>query len=47
MSKNDVILVNTEWRFPLPGLKIKKITQANLLRRTSNHNLSIKAEAEA
>ena len=47
MSKNDVILVNTEWRFPPPGLKIKTITQANLLRRTSTHNLSLKAEAEA
>ena len=47
MSKNDVILVNTEWRFPRPGLKIKKITQANLLKTTSTHNLSLKAEAEA
>ena len=39
MSENDVILLNTEWRFPLPGLKIKNITQANLLRRASTHNL--------
>ena len=47
MSKNDVILLNTGWRYPLPSLKIKTITQANLLRRTSTHNLSPKAEAEA
>ena len=33
--------------FPLPGLKIKIITQTNLLKRTSTHNLSPKAEAEA
>ena len=39
MSKNDVILLNTGWRFPLPSLKIKTITQANLLRRASTHNL--------
>ena len=32
---------------PPPGLKIKAITQANLLRRASTHNLSPKAEAEA
>ena len=32
MSENDVILLNTGWRFPPPGLKIKTITQANLLR---------------
>ena len=30
-----------------PGLKIKTITQTNLLRRVSTHNLSPKAEAEA
>ena len=47
MSKNDVILLNTGWRFPPPSLKIKTITQANLLRRASTHNLSPKAEAEA
>ena len=46
MSKNDVILLNTGWRFPLPSLRIKAITQANLLRRASTHNLSPKAEAE-
>ena len=46
MSENDVILVNTGWRFPPPGLKIKTITQANLLRRATTHNLSLKAEAE-
>ena len=39
MSENDVILLNTGWRFPLPSLKIKTITQANLLRRASTHNL--------
>ena len=39
----------TQYRveFPLPSLKIKTITQANLLRRASTHNLSPKAEAEA
>ena len=47
MYENDVILLNTGWRFPLPGLKIKTITQANLLSRASTHNLSPKAEAEA
>ena len=47
MSGNDVILLNTRWRFPPPGLKIKTITQTNLLRRASTHNLSPKAEAEA
>ena len=46
MSKNDVILLNNAWRFPLPGLRIKAITQANLLRRASTHNLSPKAEVE-
>ena len=46
-SEKDVILLNTGWRFPSPGLKIKAITQANLLRRASTHNLSPKAEAEA
>ena len=45
MSENDVILHQVE--FPPPGLKIKAITQANLLRRASTHNLSPKAEAEA
>ena len=39
MSENDVILLNTRWRFPLPSLKIKTITQADLLRRESTHNL--------
>ena len=39
MSENDVILLNTMWRFPLPGLKIKRITQTNLLRRASTNNL--------
>ena len=47
MSENDVILLDTRWRFPPPGLKIKAITQANLLRRASTHNLSPKAEAKA
>ena len=47
MSENAIILLNTGWRFPPPGLKIKTITQANLLRRTSTHNLSLKAENEA
>ena len=47
MSKNDVILLNTRWRFRPLGLKIKKITQVNLLRRESTHNLSLKAEAKA
>ena len=47
MSENDVILLNTRWRFPPLGLKIKAITQVNLLRRASTHNLSPKAEAEA
>ena len=47
MSENDVILLNTGWRFPPLGLKIKTIIQANLLRRASTHNLSPKAEAEA
>ena len=46
MSKNDVILLNTGWRFPPPSPNIKTITQANLLRRASTHNLSPKAEAE-
>ena len=47
MSENAVILLNTGWRFSPPGLKIKAITQSNLLRRTSTHNLSLKAENEA
>ena len=47
MSENDVILLNTGWRFPPPGLKSKTITHTNLLRRVSTHNLSPKAEAEA
>ena len=47
MSENDLILLNTGWRFPLLSPKIKAITQANLLRRESTHNLSPKAEAEA
>ena len=47
MSENDVILLNTGWRFPPPGLKDKTITHTNLLRRVSTHNLSPKAEAEA
>ena len=47
MSVNNVILLNTRWSFPPLGLKIKSITQANLLRRASTHNLSPKAEAEA
>ena len=47
MSKNDVILLNTGWRFPPPSPNIKTITRANLLRRASTHNLSPKAEAEA
>ena len=47
MSKNDVILLNTGWRFPPPSPNIKTITQANLLRRASTHNLSPNAEAEA
>ena len=47
MSDNDVILFNTWWRFPPPNLKIKTITQANLLSRASTHNLSPKAEAKA
>ena len=46
MSKNDVILLNTGWRFPLLGFRIKAITQANLLRRESTHNLSPKAEVK-
>ena len=35
----------TQYRveFPLPSLKIKTITQTNLLRRASTHNLSTKA----
>ena len=45
MSENDVILLNT--RFTPPGLKIKTITQANLLRRASTHSRSPMAEAEA
>ena len=45
--ENDVILLNTAWRFPPLGLKIKTITQTNLLRRESTHNLSPKAEVEA
>ena len=47
MFENYVILVNTGWRFPLSGLKIKTITQANLLRGVSTHYLSLKDEAEA
>ena len=47
ISKNDVIWVNTRWRFLPPDLKIKIITQVNLLRRESTHNLSLKAEEEA
>ena len=47
MSKNDIILLSTGWRLPPPSLKIKIITQANLLRRVSTHYLSLKAEAEA
>ena len=47
MSENNIILLNTGWRFPLLGLKIKTITQVNLLRRASTYNLSPKAEAEA
>ena len=47
MSKNDIILLNTGWRFPPPDLEIKIITQANLLRRVSTHYLSLKADAEA
>ena len=47
MSKNDIILLSTRWRFPPPSLEIKIITQANLLRRVSTHYLSLKAEAEA
>ena len=47
MSKNDIILLSTGWRFPPPSLKIKIITQANLLRRVSTHYLSLKAEAKA
>ena len=47
MSVNNVILLNTGWSFPPLGLKIKSITQDNLLRRASTHNLSPKAEAEA
>ena len=47
MSENDVILLNTGWRFPPLSLKIKAITQANLLRRASTHNLSFKVEAKA
>ena len=47
MSENDIILLKTGWRLSLPALKIKTITQANLLRTESTHNLSPKAEAEA
>ena len=47
MSKNDVILLNTGWRFPPSGHKIKAVTQANLLRRVSTNNLSPKAKAKA
>ena len=47
MFENNVILLNTKWRFPPPSLKIKTITQVNLLRRASTRNLSPKAEAEA
>ena len=47
MSKNDVILLNIWWRFLSPGLKIKTITQVNLLRKANTHNLFPKAEAEA
>ena len=47
MSENDIIVLKTGWRLSLPALKIKAITQANLLRTESTHNLSPKAEAEA
>ena len=47
ISENDVILLNTGWRFPPPGLKSKTVTHTNLLRRVSTHNLSPKTEAEA
>ena len=46
MSENNIILLNTGLRFPPPGLKIKTITQPNLLRRENTHNRSPKAEAE-
>ena len=41
MSENDVILVKIKI-----SLKIKTITQGNLLRRESTHNLPPKAEAK-
>ena len=47
MSKTDIILLNTRWRFPPLGLEIQTITQTNLLRRVSTDNLSRKTEAKA
>ena len=47
MSKTDIILLNTRWRFPPLSLEIQTITQTNLLRRVSTDNLSRKTETKA